>query len=257
MDTSPEEHENEIVHLDQNLRQIQERKFGEIQRTPDSLPVLEAFQEFLDAERRRARKRMLILTGVFAVFLVAVVGGGVVAVRRTFSGVERDFDSLKDKADAFAERTSENNKATKAALGRLHTKLSDMRSSFATEQGSIVASQSNVETKVTEYEEQVTELQQMLDGIESENASMKTELADMSAKWPAISEEIDALRTALTSRDRRPLPHVESKPSSPFPASTEQLVAALGQPATVMLTVVPPGDDHGIRWRLPLVSTPE
>ncbi len=46
-----------------------------LRRNADSLPVLAAFQEFLEIERRRTRGRMLTLTLLILIKLIA--GGGI------------------------------------------------------------------------------------------------------------------------------------------------------------------------------------
>jgi len=42
---------------------------------PDSFPVLKAFQDYLEAERQRARQRLILLSAFFAVLLIVVMGG--------------------------------------------------------------------------------------------------------------------------------------------------------------------------------------
>ena len=247
MDTSAEIHEHEITHLDHDLRQIEKRQFGELQKAPDSLPVLEAFQEFLDSERRRTRKRMQILSAIFALILLATIGAGVFTFRNQFSNVEKGFYALNEKARAFAEKTSENNKATKVALGNLYANLSEMKTSISSDQVSMLTSQSNIVTKVGIYEKQVNELQQMLDDIENENNDMKSELAKMNKTWLSVSKVIRRNRNKKANRTRNNL-QAEITP--------EPLVAAAtGKTPTILLTIVPPGESHGIKWRLPAIST--
>lgn len=245
MNTSSETHEHEIVHLDNDLRQIEKRQFGELQKAPDSLPVLEAFQEFLESERRRTRKRMQVLSAVFALILIVAIGAGVFTFRNQFSNVENEFHALNEKASAFAEKTSENNRATKVALGRLSANLSEMKNTFSSDQVSMLTSQSNIVTKVGTYEKQVSELQQMLDDIENENDDMKKELAKMNKTWLTVSRVIRNNRNKKANSTR--------KNEKAETISTPLLAAATGKAPTIMLTILPPGESHGIKWRLPAI----
>ena len=44
-----------------------------LRQGPDSMPVLEAFQAFLEKEREKSRRRMRTLTAIFVAILLLVV----------------------------------------------------------------------------------------------------------------------------------------------------------------------------------------
>ena len=56
-DLPPKALKSPLVHLDHNRKEIETSQFAGIQRAPGSLPVIEAFQGFLDKERKIARRR--------------------------------------------------------------------------------------------------------------------------------------------------------------------------------------------------------
>lgn len=65
---------------------------------PDSFPVLKAFQEYLEAERQRARTRTIWLAAFFMFVLVVIVGGmltaGIIAFNHYADNVDRVQDAL-------------------------------------------------------------------------------------------------------------------------------------------------------------------
>lgn len=63
----------------------------------DSFPVLKAFQQFLDAERERARRRQMVLTLSFMSVIVVLVVLFSVISAILFSGLTRRNDAKQDK----------------------------------------------------------------------------------------------------------------------------------------------------------------
>lgn len=70
----------------------------------DDLPVLNAFRQFLDAERRRARRQLITLIAVFTVILLGLAGGGFWFVRNALHKVEAGLET--DKVRYEEERLS-------------------------------------------------------------------------------------------------------------------------------------------------------
>jgi hypothetical protein len=73
---------------------------GSIIRTGDEaldedMPVLNAFRQFLDQERRRARRQMIGLIALFTVLLLALAGGGAWYVRTLLRRMGDDIENSK------------------------------------------------------------------------------------------------------------------------------------------------------------------
>ncbi len=64
----------------------------------DAFPVLKAFQDYLEAERQRARNRMMTLSIVFAVVIVAVVGAFALFWYSSMRGVQDTNRQLLEAA---------------------------------------------------------------------------------------------------------------------------------------------------------------
>ena len=64
----------------------------------DAFPVLKAFQDYLEAERQRARRRMTTLSVVFAIVTVAVIGAFALIWLSTMRGMQDTNRQLLDAA---------------------------------------------------------------------------------------------------------------------------------------------------------------
>ena len=85
-------------HLDHGAQDSAENIFAlSVPKGEESFPVLKAFQEFLDAERERARRRQMTLAISFmaALVVIVVLFCGIGAV--LFSGMVKRSDTKQDK----------------------------------------------------------------------------------------------------------------------------------------------------------------
>ncbi|MBQ6925960.1 MAG: hypothetical protein IJQ73_15080, partial [Kiritimatiellae bacterium] len=64
----------------------------------DTFPVLKAFQDYLESERQRARRRMTTLSVVFAIVIVAVIGAFAMIWFSTMKGMQDTNRQLLDAA---------------------------------------------------------------------------------------------------------------------------------------------------------------
>jgi hypothetical protein len=60
----------------------------------DSFPVLKAFQDYLDTERRQARRRLTLLSCFFVFLMIVVVGGFLAAGYKVFGYMKQTQDIL-------------------------------------------------------------------------------------------------------------------------------------------------------------------
>jgi len=70
------------------------------QSGPDSFPVLKAFQEYLESERRRARRRMLAVSALFGGILIVLVAVFLSAGFMVFGYMKTTQEQLWRKLDA-------------------------------------------------------------------------------------------------------------------------------------------------------------
>lgn len=150
----------------------------------ESFPVLKAFQEFLDAERERARRRQMTLAISFMSALVLLVVLFCVIGAILFSGMIRRSDSQQDRLfDLLTQRSPAPVQATAPSVS------------------------ATGESK----EASTAELVELLKQLRAENAAMRANLADKSpsASMPPLETANAGFAVAPT-----PAPEVKSMPST-------------------------------------------
>ncbi|MGI5868523.1 MAG: hypothetical protein ACOX9C_03635 [Kiritimatiellia bacterium] len=198
----------------------------------DSFPMLKAFQEFLDAERERARRRQLTLTIWFLSAIVVLVVLFCVIGAILFSGMIRRNDTQQTLMLDFL-------------MQRMPAPVAEAP---ATVQPQPVAAQPDP---------QVSELLEVIKKLQAQNVEMMAALQERirepepeakSAVAPAAAPEeppVDAFmerarRTGIYSSPRRkPAPPPEPEPAKPEPATekkTDEAVAPVESAATSKAT---------------------
>jgi len=213
--------------------QLSRRQFG-LAQTPESLPVLEAFQQFLDAERRRARNRMIGLTAFFLVLLVAVLGAAFYVgmfffnqMGQDVSGVQADVQSLKNTADAVRE----DNEARVAGLSGETRQLRE-RAEAGTE--ALSELRIRIETGRTQFDEKLSGVQDIVSMLEVENASLKEELHNLDARWQGF---VATARSATRGQE----PHADVLAARDTTEDT-----------SLVISLNVPGSTTSILWRMPI-----
>ena len=273
----PKTLKNQLVRLDHNLKQIERSHFAGIQRAPGSLPVLEAFQEFLDNERKKARRRMMILTGIFVTVLLIAGGGVGSAIAWQMKRMAVDYDTVAAQAADLQAKLATEGERTRSSLETLETRLSEDSQTTRARHNELLAAHTDVAGHVEAERTRVTEMQTILDRLASENSALKDDLERVMKDWPSVTrqvKELTALRPSRPTVDRpaarkiveKKTPVVDAPPTVTSPpkttiAATPAAPARPGKTSTktspLTLTIVPPGEAHGIRWRLPSMATRE
>lgn len=115
----------------------------------DSFPVLKAFQDYLEAERQRARRRVTLLSGFFIALMVVVVAGFLTGGILLFSYMSKQQAALMSVAFPHAVAAAVTPAATPAAapaptvrdpeLEKLQQSLAAMQAEYARIQESVTA----------------------------------------------------------------------------------------------------------------------
>lgn len=218
---------SKLVHLDHSLKDIERKRFAGIQRAPGSLPVLEAFQDFLDAERAKARRQMTALTAVFIlILLVITVGGGALVYFQTQRSAA-DYSSISSKTETLA-------KASKQMDGNFKELHSQLEKAVAG-QNAIIAAQSNVNTKLSDTTGTVAELQKKLNKLQNENQALRSELEKVNKNSVAAATKIKELEKWQKALARRILKHNKPNTGAVVNKTSSGTVAA-GNPVLATAT---------------------
>ncbi len=262
-DLPPKALKTQLVHLDHNLKEIERSQFAGIQRAPGSLPVLEAFQGFLDQERKIARKRLMAVTALSIFLLLLISGSGAVFIYMQMKNMAVDYTTLTTKANALESQLNTKTQATQTQLSALKEYLNNNAANHT----QLLTAHSNVATKATQDHEQITEMQASLENLATENAFLKEQIENIVKDWQTIKQrsevggqrsEVGAQLTTTAPKDTPIKPSVGARPAAPgepkAKTTTDQGPRTKDLESSVELTIIPPNQKHGIRWRLPRLN---
>ncbi len=251
MDVSPppKRLKNQLVHLDHNLKQIERTRYAGIQRADNALPVLEAFQLFLDGERRRMTRRLTIVTGTLLLLVAVGAGVAVTAVVLLAGNVEREQADATARLRALSGSIAESTQASGQALERLRTELAGAREALATDQAAWGSSQSNMASVVDGYASSMDTLQALVAELQAKNARLASSVDAMETRWPELSNVVATVRSELAAAQA-------ATAVAPVVGSARGATEAVTGPA-IGLAIVPEGQVHPIRWRLPSIAARE
>lgn len=250
------EEDNELAELptlnplDETARSVP------VRRTPESLPVLHAFQEFLDVERRRMRNRIVGLS-VFFTLVVLLVGVGSVLVGMVFLDmVQQDIDDVHAELAAFSRDAAEHRGLTEAALSALDRQTGELSSQVAMGTAELKEADAAMGARMSGQAEQVASLRSVMSAVETENALLRKELATLRTDMTALRTDLPAISNRVVSMVRE-IAELRAPAATPIPSNVEAGEASAPQLTHVRLPPVelelrPPGVERSVIWRLPI-----
>ncbi len=228
-----------------------------LRRNADSLPVLAAFQEFLEIERRRTRGRMLTLTLLF--LLVLFAGGGIAG----FLGLSYYRQTKQQTQAVKTELADLRNQVTTGTFGlapfsNLLTRASHLQSAVDEGMSILASEQDGLAMRVEGLNTNVANLHSTIARLQDENDQITRQMEARVSQWQSITGEVDRLMALLaqaspalspgTPASRIPAP---SSWEAPAPVATESRNLSL------VLAIIPEGSTRAVDWRIPLQSTRE
>jgi len=154
-----------------------------LQQTTEPLPVLQAFQEFLEAERRRTRRRMVALASFF-ILLIACIGAVIIFVGGAF--MHRADEQMEDmEGDIYSLRRTalEAHTDARQAVASVDRAARGLRNELQRERQTLTESASLLTGEMGAYRSRLGKVDEVLEMLALENATMRSELDTMSARW--------------------------------------------------------------------------
>lgn len=153
----------------------------------DALPVLKAFQDYLESERQRARRRMTTLGVVFAVVILAVVAAFALIWYSTMRGMQ---DTNRQLLDAALKRANAEPPAPVVVQPPPQPSAAETAKVIAEAVSRAQSEQSAVFAKTLEG------LNASLEAMRQDNAAMKEKIAQAEAAAKAEAERRAAEKAA-------------------------------------------------------------
>lgn len=242
---------------------------------PESMPVLRAFHEFLDQERKRTQRRMLILSGVCVGLVIMVILCGILLVvnygtnaRYQYALLERDLSDVRDDATK-AKSTAE------SALGKYSDKTDKLKDMVVSSQQQLLNAQTRSAAAVEQHQRDIDALRRQIELLQATRggaAPGTPEAAELSRQQDALVRELEKTRAELllvkaasaqnlaraseqTAPPRREnlVPSVSPLPLPPVPRVVAPVsVTPTAGSTSVQIPIVPRGTDRPVTLRLPI-----
>ena len=130
----------EMPEIDPQIPEHAVSVYGQSDGAYDDFPVLKAFQQYIDSEQAKARKRMLLLCAFFGGLMIVVISVFVILLvsassrnqmlnDRLVEYVMKDREQKSERPPVAAERQQPSQEA--AAIHALTTKFEDLQKSLA------------------------------------------------------------------------------------------------------------------------------
>jgi len=259
-DLPPKSVKVQLVRLDDSLKRIERSQFSGIQRAPGSLPVLEAFQLFLENERQRARKRILWLTTGAILLMVVAAVAGVALVHSQMRKATAEISLVSSRTDELEAAIASTEKQNADDITALENRFSEESRRIVAQYSAMLTEQTAIADQVRSGGATLETLQERLERLESENEILKTRLASLpllagGAGVPATDARPSGTLATTTPEDmpRESLqpPHQTIETVTDATAVALPAVTVIEHPTVLLLTIVPAGQPQGIRWQLP------
>jgi hypothetical protein len=188
------------------VREIAHRAGMDLKAQAESLPVLEAFQEFLDNERRRARKNLVTigLSFLFILLLLAGIGGGFAymfaqRIRADVGNLENGFSRFQD---SWRDQRSEMHSSIAGLTGdtsRIEKNLTRERQELAAVREKLEQQEQGVEARMVKLARAMLGIKQENRRLQNELSGMRKHLAEASNRLQSIAADLPPIDTAGTS----------------------------------------------------------
>lgn len=225
MDDHTERHA-EMPRFDSEIPENAVRLYGESDAM-DNFPVLKAFQQYIDAEQAKARKRMLLLAVFFGVLMIAVISVFVILLL----SVSAKNQALNDRMFEFAMKERDRQPAGSAvvvqppqdnsALLALTSKIEAMQKELAesrekaekaAEEAERVRLEASNPKGPTPQELEIKRLKALLDAEKEKQSAERERLRQIEIEeyrrkhYPELYMEQKPAKPAIQKRRPRPAP---------------------------------------------------
>lgn len=202
--------------------------------TADALPVLKAFQEFLDIERKRSRRNITILTTCFAIIIILVITSGVLGGLLFMKPLKDEYTAMRETLESYKADNVESREYIQSSLMQINNDIQKERSEFT-------STKDNIAHLTQTYDKTVTDLKTIIDTLNKENTNLKEDMLAMRNTIPSLSRDLN-----------RALEEIAELRADFHPAPEQQ--GEYTANSYVTITVKPEGMQRNVNLRLPIAE---
>jgi hypothetical protein len=202
----------------------------------DSFPVLKAFQDYLEAERNSARRRVVMLSVFFVSLMAVVVAGLIIVGIFVFKNMARQQDAAARTQDLLLQTVLQQRNAAATApapVDPVAAALQNLGQKLESRLTDVGTSTAHIDRQVTAQNAELDKLKESLSAIQQENEKLRGDMKALQTRKP---------NTPVTVMTPAPKPTPSSAPLTPLlPVTTgnHPPPALPPTPPAVTVTTVP------------------
>ena len=221
--------------------------------TSESLPVLKAFREFVDAEldaarelmeseRRAARNRLVTLSLFFVALVIFLIAGALFVGMTFFDQVEGDINMVQGQSEQTRRQLVEARRKTDGVLAGFGQRTDVLKESMIKDREAMAAAHAETTSLVS----RIGRMSEVIELLERENASLREDLGVVSATLPEMT---NGLNDAVAEIQR--LRELVAQAAERGPAT--QSTPATGRTSTtIVASLILPGAETSTAWHFPI-----
>lgn len=202
---------------------------GRIPISKDNLPVLAAFQEFLELERRRTRNNIIALSLFFTFVLFASILSAYFIGTALVSQMKTDLKGLEKNVTSDLEDTVATLDKVKLESARINDRV------------------------ISQNEKISVELNKGLSSQMTEISAIKTAAGELQKENEELKKEMDKIKHALVSLSQVQPEGVNTEVRKVLGTGMTRLSDTYSTARIISYSVTPSGSTRKIDWRLPVI----
>jgi hypothetical protein len=207
-----------------------------LQRSIKGTPVLEAFQRFLEVERRRARNRMIFLTAIFVIILLVAGGVSVIIGNGVYREMRANVKDVQTQLRDVQGNTHQFSQAAALTMRELSTSASER-------DVALTKLAESSQSRMSVYDDSLGFMRNKMDKLEERDASLLEELDGVYEVLPELSTDLRMIAGMIQGlKPLAPEPEPKVEQERTFPRTYE----------TLTMMIQPEGMEIVVPWRLPI-----
>lgn len=214
----------------------------------DSLPVLQAFQEFIESERRHARRQVAIVTSFFLMLFLLVAGAGAFFGYVYFTQMNTEIAILRSELASAGTSVRKDTAEMISSLAKRTESISDniIGSDELIRKASLQIS-NTFSNAISSRQAELDQIRRTLKAIQEENQDLKDKLSSIAAAGPAAATGMSMADSGI-----KPAPSedaADTKPVNSIPALPGKRPAML---KPIEIAILAPNAKEPVKWRIPI-----
>lgn len=206
----------------------------------ESLPVLKAFQEFIETERRHARRQVMVVTTFFLMLFVLVTGAGAFFGYVFFSQMNTDMAILRSE---LASANTRVRKDTADMISTLAERTDSLPNSSDMIKNASLEISNTFSTALSARQAEMDQIRSALKAVQLQNNELRTMFTDLALPDPSVS-------TSKTMADSGILP--TSGETAQIATSKASNLQENESPHPLEIAILAPGANEPVKWRIPI-----